>query len=121
MSSDCGDQPGGFAQGPDEKNGRFGFVGGFAAARNAAPATSVSVTITLLAESARRVGTAWPGAVSKEECGGGKAARKIRRDSVTNARAALHNRLKLLESPRGRRRFHPFTALSGRLVPTTGT
>src|SRR4029078_12667198 len=97
--SDCGDQPGGFAQGPDEKNGRFGFVGGFAAARNAAPAISVSVTITLLAESARRVVTEVPGAVSKEECGGGKAARKIRRDSVTNARAALHNRLKLLESP----------------------
>jgi hypothetical protein len=40
--------------------------------------------------------------------------RKIRNDS---ADAALHNRLNLLESLWTNRRFHPFTASSGRLVP----
>src|SRR5438270_1143456 len=43
-----------------------------------APAAVTSVNLTLLAESARCVGTPWPGAASKEDCGGGKAARKIR-------------------------------------------
>ena len=43
------DQPGGFGQGPDEKLGRAGFRAGRGV-----------VNVTLLAESARRVGTAWP-------------------------------------------------------------
>jgi hypothetical protein len=59
-------QPGGFAQGPDEKYGRAGRLKGR------------STKTTLLAESTRRVGTAWPNAVSKRDCGARKAARKIR-------------------------------------------
>jgi hypothetical protein len=58
-------QPGGLAQGPDEKFARFGFVWGFAPlsiGRGSAMAAVVSVNVTLLAESTRRVGTAWPGA-----------------------------------------------------------
>ena len=78
VSSAWADHPGGLAQGPDEKYGRFGFVAGLAG-RNVAPAAAVSVNVSILAESARRVGTAWPAAVSREECGDGKAARKIRR------------------------------------------
>jgi len=66
--------------------------------RVAAAASAVSVNVTLLAESTRRVGTAWPAAVSKEECGGGKAKRKIRVRLRNDPNAALHNRLKLLES-----------------------
>ena len=54
-----GFQPGGFAQGPDEKCGRAGNVAGFGR-RKVAPAAVVSVNSTLLAESTRRVGTAWP-------------------------------------------------------------
>jgi hypothetical protein len=46
----------------------------------------VSFNITLLAESSRRVGTAWPGAVSKAEYGDGKAAAK-------DSRIAPHNSL----------------------------
>src|SRR5690606_12702525 len=45
-----GDQPGGFAQGPEEKNGRAGLRAG----------SGYSVIKTLLAESSRGVGTAWP-------------------------------------------------------------
>ena len=41
--------------------------------------------ITLLAESTRRVGTAWPAAVSKAECGGGKAAAKDSRPACASA------------------------------------
>src|SRR5579864_1666033 len=54
-------QPGGLAHGPDEKFGRSGFVRGFAG-RTSAPAAMASLNVTLLAESSRRVGTAWPGA-----------------------------------------------------------
>jgi len=119
MSSDCGDQPGGLAHGPEEKWGLAGFVAGFAG-RNSA-VVSVSVKVTLLAESSRRVGTAWPAAGSKEDCGRGKAQRKIRARLRNDPYAAPHNRLKLLESAVRECPFHPFTALSGRLVPVEGT
>ena len=49
MSSRLSDQPGGFGQGPEEKEGRAGTRAGL-----------VVVNFTLLAESSRRVGTAWP-------------------------------------------------------------
>ena len=62
-------QPGGFAHGPDEKYGRAGRLKGR------------STNTTLLAESTRRVGTAWPNAGSKRDCGARKAARKIRSKS----------------------------------------
>src|SRR4249919_80924 len=77
MSSFWGAQPGGLAQGPDEKYGLVGLMAGFARRNSALVSVSV-VNVTLLAESSRRVGTAWPAAASKEECGGGKAERKIR-------------------------------------------
>jgi hypothetical protein len=108
------------AQGPEEKYGRLGFVAGLAG-RNVAPAAAVSVNVSLLAESARRVGTAWPAAVFREECGDGKAAQRFAADSIKCAVAALHNRLKLLESPLPRHRIHPFTALTGRLIPLSPT
>jgi len=52
VSRDCADQPGGLAQGPEEKKGRAG------------SALGRVTKITLLAESSRRVGTAWPDAGS---------------------------------------------------------
>ena len=48
--------------------GSGGFGCGFAGARSA-PAATASVNVTLLAESSRRVGTAWPVAGFKGECG----------------------------------------------------
>ena len=51
------DQPGGFGQGPEEKLGCAGIRAGR------------SVKITLLAESARRVGTAWPADSLRGGCG----------------------------------------------------
>jgi hypothetical protein len=69
-------QPGGLAQGPDEKCGRAGKVYGFGR-RKVAPAVAVSVNSTLLPESTRRVGTAWPEAGSNGDCGIGKATAKI--------------------------------------------
>jgi len=76
MSMSDGLQPGGFAHGPDEKWGRAGNVFGFGR-RNCAPSVAVSVNSTLLAESTRRVGTAWPDAGSNGDCGIGKAKAKI--------------------------------------------
>src|SRR3954447_3858466 len=70
-------QPGGLAHGPEEKYGLAGRVVGFAG-RTSAPASAVSVNSTLLAESTRRVGTAWPAAAHKPESGRSKAVRKIR-------------------------------------------
>ena len=55
-------QPGGLAQGPDEKCGRAGRVAGW------------FNNLTLLAESTRRVGTAWPADGFKRQCGERKAA-----------------------------------------------
>jgi hypothetical protein len=55
-----GDQPGGLAQGPEEKKGRAG------------GALGRSTKITLLTESTRRVGTAWPAAAL---AGGGRMTR----------------------------------------------
>ena len=89
-------QPGGFAHGPDEKNGRLGLAMGLGA-RSACAATA-SVNVTLLAESSRRVGTAWPRAVSKGECGAGKAVLKDSRCESQTIDAALHNSLNLLKS-----------------------
>ena len=94
-------------------------VAGFAARNAAAAAVAMSVNVTLLAESARRVGTAWPAAVCREDCGAGKAARKIRA-AEESVHGALHNRLKLLESVSPNQRFQPFTALTRRFVPPTG-
>jgi hypothetical protein len=85
VSSKCGAQPGGFAQGPDEKKGRSGFMVGFAA-HNVAAGVAVSVNITLLAESTRRVGTAWPGAAFTGDCGARKASAK---DSRPNPGLAM--------------------------------
>jgi hypothetical protein len=76
MSMRAGFQPGGLAQGPDEKCGRAGNVEGLGR-RNVAPAAAVSVNSTLLAESTRRVGTAWPVDRSNGDCGIGKAWAKI--------------------------------------------
>ena len=76
VSMRAGFQPGGLAQGPDEKCGRAGNVDGFGR-RKVAPAAVVSVNSTLLAESTRRVGTAWPDAGSNGDCGIGKAKAKI--------------------------------------------
>src|SRR5206468_1812754 len=50
VSSLSGVQPGGLAQGPEEKLGRAGRASGFEAV----------IIITLLAESTRCVGTPWP-------------------------------------------------------------
>src|SRR5688500_6551711 len=50
-----GVQPGRLAHGPEEKYGRAGRTAG-----------GVFVNVTLLAESTRRVGTAWPAAASKD-------------------------------------------------------
>jgi hypothetical protein len=86
------------AQGPEEKCGLVGLVAGFARLNSAVVSVSVVVNVTLLAESSRRVGTAWPAAVSKDECGGGKAQRKIRVRLRNDPNAALHNKLKLHES-----------------------
>jgi len=61
------------AQGPEEKYGRAGRTAG-----------GVFVTITLLAESTRRVGTAWPAAGSSEEFRAAKPARKRFGDEMTN-------------------------------------
>jgi hypothetical protein len=44
------------------------------------------------------LGRRGPPPVSKEECGGSKAQRKIRVRLRNDPNAALHNRLKLLES-----------------------
>ena len=57
------DQPGGLAQGPEEKCGRAGRTAG-----------GVFVNITLLAESTRRVGTAWPAAGCSGNAANGKCA-----------------------------------------------
>src|SRR5205085_4738988 len=85
-------QPGGLAHGPDEKYGLAGRIWGLAWDCARAPSTAwLVVKLTLLAESSRRVGTAWPGAGSKAESGVSKARRKIR------VRAA-GNHLNLLES-----------------------
>jgi hypothetical protein len=89
-------------------------------ARSACAATA-SVNVTLLAESSRRVGTAWPGAVCKGECGAGKAAVKDSRCESQTIDAALHNSLNLLESGSRNSRVERFTALTGRLVPWSGT
>jgi hypothetical protein len=64
-----------------------------------APAVAASVNVTLLPESSRRVGTAWPGAISKAESGGGKGIKeRFAGESFHHLDAALHNRLKLFES-----------------------
>ena len=69
-----GHQPGGFAQGPDEKYGRAGGVG---LAGAGCAGGDVSLILTLLTESTRRVGTAWPEGGSKR-MRPRKTARKIR-------------------------------------------
>jgi hypothetical protein len=56
MASFSGDQPGRLAHGPEEKCGRAGRTAG-----------GVFVNVTLLSESTRRVGTAWPAAASKRQ------------------------------------------------------
>src|SRR5206468_13007637 len=61
---------------------------------------------TLLTESTRRVGTAWPGAASRAECGDGKAPRKFRAFDSVRRRVAPHNSLNLLESQPERARFN---------------
>ena len=85
-----------------------GSVVGFRHAQ-VAPAAAVSVNVTLLAESTRRVGTAWPGAGSKRA----SAAQGQVRGNRENFAAALHNSLNLLVSTR---RIDPdferFTAVS---------
>ena len=52
-------QPGGFGQGPEEKEGLAGRVAGLVRCDAASVGGMVDKT-TLLAESTRRVGTAWP-------------------------------------------------------------
>jgi hypothetical protein len=86
------------AQGPDEKNGLAGLMSGLAR-RTMAPAAATSVNLTLLAESTRRVGTAWPADGSTGLSGARKAARKIRfRIDLETFDAALHNQLILFGS-----------------------
>ena len=63
VSSRLGLQPGGLAQGPEEKYGRRDGFGSWPAHGRASFGSSVNST--LLAESTRRVGTAWPAAASK--------------------------------------------------------
>jgi hypothetical protein len=77
-----------------------------------------SVNVTLLPESSRRVGTAWPGAGCKAECGIRKAAlEESGRCESQTIDAALHNSLNLLESRAQISRVERFTALAGRFVP----
>ena len=91
-------QPGGLAHGPDEKFGRSGLVRG-SARRTSAPAAIASLNLTLLAESSRRVGTAWPGA----GCNGWARVDNRRRERfalrLSNGwNAAPHNSLIFLET-----------------------
>src|SRR5215472_2365216 len=91
-------QPGGLAHGPDEKFGRLGFRGGFAG-RTSAPAAITSVNVTLLPESSRRVGTAWPGA----GCNGcfrvdNRCRERFAFRLSNGSNAALHNSLILFET-----------------------
>src|SRR3954467_15751040 len=87
VSSLPGLQPGGLAHGPDEKLGRCGFVRGLAG-RTSAPAAVASVNVALLAESTRRVGTAWPVDGCKDRRASRKGPRKIR--GTTPKRSMLH-------------------------------
>ena len=77
-------QPGGLAQGPDEK--WVGPVGSRVRPAQVAPSGSCH-QLTLLAESTRRVGTAWPAAGCKRHCGSGKAAEFRRCEPVDLLRA----------------------------------
>ena len=81
------------------RNMGAGRVGGFAA-RTRAPAAVVSVNITLLAESSRRVGTAWPGAGSN----GWIAAAARRRERFAHAAAAQQLEFARIRLPRGANR-----------------
>jgi hypothetical protein len=84
----------------------------------AAPdAMRVLYRIALLPERTRRVGTPWPTAVSREDCGIGKAARKIRRGTAPCLYAALHNSLILLEDGAVTRTLFPFTAVTPQFIP----
>ena len=103
--------------GPDEKWGRLGLVWGFADAHVGAWRQSTSVNVTLLAESSRRVGTAWPGDRCNGCAGdGNRGVKDLRANDSTHA--ALHNRLNLLESSACAERF---TAVTQRLIPPGGT
>ena len=102
VKSLSGVQPGGLAQGPDEKRGRAGSGG------------LVVVIQTLLAESTRRVGTAWPAAISTE-CAALRNANRHEPEWCSAQRADF-SRILIQIAPAKR-----FIALSRRLVPPRGT
>src|SRR5690242_12967960 len=95
LLSSSGLQPGNLAQGPDDNCGLAGRIWGLAR-RTTAPAVSASVMYTLLAESTRRVGTAWPVDGCKRHCRVDKAVRATTSESLWKTHVALHNRLILL-------------------------
>jgi hypothetical protein len=74
MSNSAADQPGGLAQGPEEKKGRAGSAAGR------------STKFTLLAESTRRVGTAWPATAlgHKPQMASGRGVKESRGRHVEN-------------------------------------
>ncbi len=80
------------------------------------PRGLTSVNSTLLAESTRRVGTAWPAAGSNGWPGGWQAGSDECLWMIRDV--APHNRLKLLKLTLAPKRF---VVLAGQLVPLWGT
>jgi hypothetical protein len=70
--------------------------------------------MTLLTESTRRVGTAWPAAVSRGDYGEGKAWRKIRGSTFDKGLIFLTRR------PRNDR-FERLTAVTPQFIPARDT
>src|SRR4051794_8149324 len=79
MCSRLGLQPGGLAQGSDEKYGRLGLLAGFDR-RRVAPVSAISV-IQLSSQRARAaLGRRGPGPLIRLNAAGARRARKIRAD-----------------------------------------
>ena len=73
--------------------------------------------VTLLAESSRRVGTAWPGAASKGKCGARKANAKDSRGADSSRRCCAAQQIEITRIRFRGSRFERFIAATGRLVP----
>jgi hypothetical protein len=94
-----------------------GLSGGFR--RTAAPVDCSISHVTLLTESSRRVGTAWPNAVCKGDCGARKAAakdsRKLILDAMLHCAQPEFPRICRVHRPKS-----PFHRASGRFIPRGG-
>ena len=108
--SRSGLQPGGFAHGPDEKWGLAGRICGIMR-RAGAPTSTASVTQSLLPESSRRVGTAWPADGSN---GGSERRKRPRKNRAPWPYAAVHNTLISLRSSAKRARILRLPQIAGR-------